>query len=146
MTHRPLFGTPRLAGDMGHLQEVATSPCDFLPPSETVAVFSDKDVLKGVDASNVLVLPGKRKKKTKAPPPSKKERKPLTKKERKVLQKVLDQKEKKSQVRLTVAGLHQLSRSGGWRGVCPSSLSLQRDCLVELPERREVVRVYPVTQ
>eukprot|EP00072_Mus_musculus_P059459 XP_011239139.1 PREDICTED: probable ATP-dependent RNA helicase DHX37 isoform X3 [Mus musculus] len=56
-----------------------------------------KDVLKGVDESNVLVLPGKRKKKTKAPPPSKKERKPLTKKERKVLQKVLEQKEKKSQ-------------------------------------------------
>ncbi|KAK7802339.1 hypothetical protein U0070_025291 [Myodes glareolus] len=62
------------------------------------AVFSDKDVLKGVDASNALVLPGKKKKKkAKVPPPSKKERKPLTKKERKVLQKVLEQKQKKSQ-------------------------------------------------
>lgn len=59
--------------------------------------LEDKDVLKGVDASNALVLPGRKKKKTKAPPPSKKERKPLTKKERKVLQKVLEQKEKKSQ-------------------------------------------------
>ena len=94
-----------------------------MPPSETVAVFSDKDVLKGVDASNALVLPGRRKKKTKAPPPSKKERKPLTKKERKVLQKVLEQKEKKSQVRLTVAALHltvaalhRLSRSGDGAG------------------------------
>lgn len=98
-----------------------------------MALLSDKDVLKGVDASNALVLPGKRKKKAKAPPPSKKVRKPLMKKERKVLQKVLEQKEKKSQVCLTVAGLHQLSRSGGWRGVHPSLLSLQQDCLVELP-------------
>lgn len=77
------------------------------------AVFSDKDVLKGVDASNALVLPGKKKKKAKAPPPSKKERKPLTKKERKVLQKVLEQKEKKSQVRLAVASLPQHCRSWG---------------------------------
>lgn len=76
------------------------------------AVFSDKDVLKGVDASNALVLPGKKKKKkAKVPPPSKKERKPLTKKERKVLQKVLEQKQKKSQVRLTVASLPQRCRS-----------------------------------
>ncbi|XP_012511413.1 PREDICTED: probable ATP-dependent RNA helicase DHX37, partial [Propithecus coquereli] len=56
-----------------------------------------KDTLKGVDASNALVLPGKKKKKTKAPPLSKKEKKPLTKKERKALQKILEQKEKKSQ-------------------------------------------------
>ncbi|XP_023576347.1 probable ATP-dependent RNA helicase DHX37 [Octodon degus] len=56
-----------------------------------------EDVLKGVDASNVLVLPGKKKKKSKAPPPSKKEKKPLTRKERKALQKILEQKEKKSQ-------------------------------------------------
>ncbi|XP_003461675.2 probable ATP-dependent RNA helicase DHX37 [Cavia porcellus] len=56
-----------------------------------------EDVLKGVDASNALVLPGKKKKKSKAPPPSKKEKKPLTKKERKALQKILEQKEKKSQ-------------------------------------------------
>lgn len=76
------------------------------------AVFSDKDVLKGVDASNALVLPGKKKKKeAKVPPPSKKERKPLTKKERKVLQKVLEQKQKKSQVRLAVANLPQRCRS-----------------------------------
>ncbi|XDB59287.1 hypothetical protein AB1E18_012686 [Capra hircus] len=58
--------------------------------------LEDKDTLKGVDASNALVLPGKKKKKTKAPPLSKKEKKPLTKKERKMLQRILDQKEKKS--------------------------------------------------
>lgn len=54
--------------------------------------------MKGVDASNALVLPGKRKRKTKAPPLPKAKR-PLTKKERKALQRVLEQKEKKSQVR-----------------------------------------------
>uniref|UniRef100_UPI004038EB74 putative ATP-dependent RNA helicase DHX37 n=1 Tax=Callospermophilus lateralis TaxID=76772 RepID=UPI004038EB74 len=59
--------------------------------------LEDKDTLKGVDASNALVLPGRKKKKTKAPPLSRKEKKPLTKKERKVLQKILEQKEKKSQ-------------------------------------------------
>ncbi|XP_069880986.1 probable ATP-dependent RNA helicase DHX37 [Dipodomys merriami] len=59
--------------------------------------LEDKDTLKGVDASNALVLPGRKKKKTKAPPLSKKEKKPLTKKEKKALQRVLEQKEKKSQ-------------------------------------------------
>ncbi|XP_016058614.1 PREDICTED: probable ATP-dependent RNA helicase DHX37 [Miniopterus natalensis] len=59
-------------------------------------VFSDRDTLKGFDASNALVLPGKKKKKTKAPPLPKKKR-PLTKKERKALQKILEQKEKKTQ-------------------------------------------------
>ncbi|XP_022372928.1 probable ATP-dependent RNA helicase DHX37 isoform X1 [Enhydra lutris kenyoni] len=59
--------------------------------------LEDKDTLKGVDGSNALVLPGKKKKKPKAPPLSKKEKKPLTKKERKMLQKILEQKEKKSQ-------------------------------------------------
>ncbi|XP_045152666.1 probable ATP-dependent RNA helicase DHX37 [Echinops telfairi] len=56
----------------------------------------DKETLKGVDASNALVLPGRKKKKAKAPPLAKK-KKPLTKKEKKTLQKILEQKEKKSQ-------------------------------------------------
>ncbi|KAG3279192.1 DEAH-box helicase 37 [Ictidomys tridecemlineatus] len=66
------------------------------PPAVQLEL-EDKDTLKGVDASNALVLPGRKKKKTKAPPLSRKEKKPLTKKERKVLQKILEQKEKKSQ-------------------------------------------------
>jgi hypothetical protein len=71
--------------------------------------------LKGVDASNALVLPGRKKRKTKAPPLSKKEKKPLTKKERKVLQKVLEQKEKKSQVwdcAVEHSGVRECSVSG----------------------------------
>uniref|UniRef100_A0A2K5ELB2 Activating signal cointegrator 1 complex subunit 3 n=1 Tax=Aotus nancymaae TaxID=37293 RepID=A0A2K5ELB2_AOTNA len=68
-------------------------------PSEPPLVqleLEEKDTLK-VDESNPLVLPGKKKKKTKAPPLSQKQKQPLTKKERKVLQKILEQKEKKSQ-------------------------------------------------
>lgn len=77
--------------------------------------------MKGVDESNVLVLPGKKKKKTKAPPLPKK-RKPLTKKERKVLQKILEQKEKKSQVCPLCQCLHCTRPSSvGDRGGGPES-------------------------
>ncbi|XP_014718081.2 probable ATP-dependent RNA helicase DHX37 isoform X2 [Equus asinus] len=81
----------------GRLQ-AAPSPSKGPPEPPPVRLeLEDQGTLKGVDASNALVLPGRRKKKTKAPPLSKKEKKPLTRKERKVLQKVLEQKEKKSQ-------------------------------------------------
>uniref|UniRef100_A0A5F7ZSN1 DEAH-box helicase 37 n=1 Tax=Macaca mulatta TaxID=9544 RepID=A0A5F7ZSN1_MACMU len=79
-------------------QQAGPGPSKGSPEPPPVQLeLEDKDTLKGVDASNALVLPGKKKKKTKAPPLSKKEKKPLTKKERKVLQKILEQKEKKSQ-------------------------------------------------
>lgn len=78
-------------------QQAAPGPSKGAPEPPPVRLeIEDKGTLKGVDESNVLVLPGKKKKKTKAPPLPKK-RKPLTKKERKVLQKILEQKEKKSQ-------------------------------------------------
>lgn len=84
-----------------------------------MCVFPDQGTLKGVDASNALVLPGKKKKKPKAPPLAKKEKKPLTKKERKMLQKILDQKEKKSQVSLLWQGLRPAPQTAeGW-GLCP---------------------------
>ncbi|XP_011844282.1 PREDICTED: probable ATP-dependent RNA helicase DHX37 [Mandrillus leucophaeus] len=86
-------------------QQAGPGPSKGSPEPPPVQLeLEDKDTLKGVDASNALVLPGKKKKKTKAPPLSKKEKKPLTKKERKVLQKILEQKEKKSQVRPTWTG------------------------------------------
>lgn len=79
-------------------QQAAPGPSKGPPEPPPVRLeLEDKGTLKGVDASNALVLPGKKKKKTKAPPLSKKEKKPLTKKERKMLQRILDQKEKKSQ-------------------------------------------------
>ncbi|XP_037016970.2 probable ATP-dependent RNA helicase DHX37 isoform X1 [Artibeus jamaicensis] len=78
-------------------QQAAPGPSQGPPePPPVLLELEDRGTLKGVDASNALVLPGKKKKKTKAPPPSKK-KKPLTKKERKMLQKILEQKEKKSQ-------------------------------------------------
>ncbi|XP_004690689.1 PREDICTED: probable ATP-dependent RNA helicase DHX37 [Condylura cristata] len=79
-------------------QQVTPGPSKGPPEPPPVRLeLKDEATLKGVDASNALVLPGKKKKKIKAPPLSKKEKKPLTKKERKVLQKILEQKEKKSQ-------------------------------------------------
>uniref|UniRef100_A0A5F8HC59 DEAH-box helicase 37 n=1 Tax=Monodelphis domestica TaxID=13616 RepID=A0A5F8HC59_MONDO len=60
-------------------------------------MLPDRDLLKGVDESNALVLPGRREKKKKPIPTTKKEKKPLTKKEKKLLQKVLEQKRKKSE-------------------------------------------------
>lgn len=54
-------------------------------------------MLKGVDESNTLVLPGTKAKKKKVEQPVPK-KKPLTKKQRKNLQKVLEQKEKKAHV------------------------------------------------
>ncbi|KAM9393778.1 putative ATP-dependent RNA helicase DHX37 [Pholidichthys leucotaenia] len=64
---------------------------------EIVVELPDLDRLKGVDESNALVLPAskEKKKKTALTPISKK--KPLTKKQRKELQKVLERKEKKAQ-------------------------------------------------
>ncbi|XP_037672932.1 probable ATP-dependent RNA helicase DHX37 isoform X2 [Choloepus didactylus] len=79
-------------------QQAAPGPSKGGPDPPPVRLeLEGKGTLKGVDASNALVLPGKKKKKARAPPLSKKEKKPLTKKERKMLQKVLEQKEKKSQ-------------------------------------------------
>uniref|UniRef100_G1SUG5 DEAH-box helicase 37 n=1 Tax=Oryctolagus cuniculus TaxID=9986 RepID=G1SUG5_RABIT len=78
-------------------QQAAPGPSKSAPEPPPVRLeLEDKDTLKGVDASNALVLPGRKKKKTRAPPP-RKERKPLSRKERKALQRVLEQKEKKSQ-------------------------------------------------
>uniref|UniRef100_A0A673VE54 DEAH-box helicase 37 n=1 Tax=Suricata suricatta TaxID=37032 RepID=A0A673VE54_SURSU len=79
-------------------QQATPGPSKGPPePPPVLLELEDQGTLKGVDASNALVLPGKKKKKPKAPPLAKKEKKPLTKKERKMLQKILDQKEKKSQ-------------------------------------------------
>lgn len=62
-------------------------------------LLSEGDSLKGVDESNALVLPATKPKKTKKIQERSGPKKlPLTKKQKKLLQKVLEQKEKKSQV------------------------------------------------
>lgn len=59
---------------------------------------SDGATLKGIDESNALVLPAKKAKKKKIPRVEQQRKKPLSKKQKKNLQKVLEQKEKKKQV------------------------------------------------
>lgn len=59
---------------------------------------SDGYNLKGVDESNALVLPATRAKKTKGVEKPVPKKQPLTKKQRKQLQKVLELKEKKAHV------------------------------------------------
>ncbi|KAM9475673.1 putative ATP-dependent RNA helicase DHX37 [Clarias gariepinus] len=63
--------------------------------SEVLLELDKSTSLKGVDESNTLVLPGTKVKKTKVEKPVPKKR-VLTKKQRKNLQKVLEQKEKKA--------------------------------------------------
>uniref|UniRef100_A0A452H4J1 Uncharacterized protein n=1 Tax=Gopherus agassizii TaxID=38772 RepID=A0A452H4J1_9SAUR len=68
------------------------------PAPELVQLeLGDEAKLKGVDGSNALVLPGKKTKKKKVACVTQREKKPLSKKQRKILQKVLEQKEKKNQ-------------------------------------------------
>lgn len=59
---------------------------------------SDGSKLKGVDESNALVLPANKSKKKTALLTRASTKKPLTKKQKKELQKVLERKEKKAQV------------------------------------------------
>lgn len=59
---------------------------------------SDGSKLKGVDESNALVLPANKSKKKTASLTRASKKKPLTKKQKKELQKVLERKEKKAQV------------------------------------------------
>ena len=60
---------------------------------------SDGARLKGVDESNALVLPANKAKKKKVSVTTFSTKKPLTKKQKKELEKVLERKEKKAQVR-----------------------------------------------
>ncbi|KAM3611065.1 uncharacterized protein V6R79_012970 [Siganus canaliculatus] len=80
----------------GRQQNDPQQPASAEKP-DIVVELTDEDKLKGVDESNALVLPAiKAKKKKILLAPSSKKR-PLTKKQRKELQKVLERKEKKAQ-------------------------------------------------
>ncbi|NXQ26153.1 DHX37 helicase, partial [Alaudala cheleensis] len=71
----------------------------------------DGATLKGIDASNALVLPAKKAKKRKAVSVEKQHKKPLSKKQKKNLQKVLEQKEKKSQRAELLSKLNEVQAS-----------------------------------
>ncbi|KFO72352.1 putative ATP-dependent RNA helicase DHX37, partial [Cuculus canorus] len=73
--------------------------------------LSDEATLKGIDGSNALVLPAKRAKKKKVACVAQKQKKPLSKKQKKILQKVLEQKEKKKQRAELLSKLNEVQAS-----------------------------------
>lgn len=73
--------------------------CLYLEECIICNLSSDGGRLKGVDESNALVLPASKAQKKKASVTPVSSKRPLTKKQRKELQKVLERKEKKAQVR-----------------------------------------------
>lgn len=67
--------------------------------------------LKGVDESNPLVLPSKKSKQKQIAESAPRKKKPLTRKQKKVLQKILEQKEKKSQRAEILSKLNEVQAS-----------------------------------
>ncbi|XP_021268162.1 probable ATP-dependent RNA helicase DHX37 isoform X2 [Numida meleagris] len=105
-----LLHVGRAAADMGRARRRhnwrARAGCgaEQLPPSgaepaglQLQLELGDGTPLKGVDGSNALVLPAKKEKKKRAPSVVQQRKKPLSRKQKKNLQKVLEQKEKKKQ-------------------------------------------------
>uniref|UniRef100_A0A4W6BZ35 Activating signal cointegrator 1 complex subunit 3 n=1 Tax=Lates calcarifer TaxID=8187 RepID=A0A4W6BZ35_LATCA len=80
----------------GRQQSDSQKPADE-GKTEVVVELQDGARLKGVDESNALVLPANKAKKKKASATPVSTKKPLTKKQRRELQKVLERKEKKAQ-------------------------------------------------
>ncbi|XP_068557378.1 probable ATP-dependent RNA helicase DHX37 [Anas acuta] len=73
--------------------------------------LGDEAKLKGVDESNALVLPAKKAKPKKAPSAVHHQKKPLSKKQKKNLQKILEQKEKKRQRAELLSKLNEVQAS-----------------------------------
>ncbi|XP_068166468.1 probable ATP-dependent RNA helicase DHX37 [Antennarius striatus] len=80
----------------GRQQSNPQQPADK-EKTDVVVELQDEGRLKGVDESNALVLPAKKARKSKPSVTPVSAKKPLTKKQRKELQKVLERKEKKAQ-------------------------------------------------
>uniref|UniRef100_A0A8C3PDY9 DEAH-box helicase 37 n=1 Tax=Chrysemys picta bellii TaxID=8478 RepID=A0A8C3PDY9_CHRPI len=93
----------RLPGSPGGLQPPAPEPVQL--------ELGDEAKLKGVDESNALVLPAKKTKTKKVACDTQREKKPLSKKQRKILQKVLEQKEKKNQRAELLSKLNEVQAS-----------------------------------
>lgn len=78
-------------------QQSEAQPAADKVKTDIVVELQDVARLKGVDESNALVLPSNKAKKKKVTLTNVSSKKPLTKKQRKELQKVLERKEKKAQ-------------------------------------------------
>uniref|UniRef100_A0A8C3V8R4 Activating signal cointegrator 1 complex subunit 3 n=1 Tax=Catharus ustulatus TaxID=91951 RepID=A0A8C3V8R4_CATUS len=80
-------------------------------PLELPLELGDGATLKGIDESNALVLPAKKAKQKKIPRVEQQQKKPLSKKQKKNLQKVLEQKEKKKQRAELLSKLNEVQAS-----------------------------------
>ncbi|NXE72018.1 DHX37 helicase, partial [Cochlearius cochlearius] len=80
-------------------------------PLELPLELGDEATLKGIDGSNALVLPAKKAKKKKVALVVQQRKKPLSKKQKKNLQKVLEQKEKKKQRAELLSKLNEVQAS-----------------------------------
>ncbi|XP_074777587.1 putative ATP-dependent RNA helicase DHX37 isoform X2 [Athene noctua] len=87
------------------------APPPAAEPLELPLELGDEATLKGIDASNALVLPAKKAKKKKVARVVQQQKKPLSKKQKKNLQKVLEQKEKKKQRAELLSKLNEVQAS-----------------------------------
>ncbi|KAK2522757.1 hypothetical protein Q9233_010116 [Columba guinea] len=93
------------------LQHSPGQPPPAAPPLELPLELGDEAKLKGIDGSNALVLPATKAKKKKVACVVQKQKKPLSKKQKKNLQKVLEQKEKKKQRAELLSKLNEVQAS-----------------------------------
>ncbi|XP_068013534.1 probable ATP-dependent RNA helicase DHX37 [Melanerpes formicivorus] len=93
------------------LQQGAAEPPPAAEPLELPLELGDEATLKGIDESNALVLPAKKAKKKKAVCVVQRPKKPLSKKQKKNLQKILEQKEKKKERAELLSKLNEVQAS-----------------------------------
>ncbi|RMC05725.1 hypothetical protein DUI87_17268 [Hirundo rustica rustica] len=87
------------------------APPPAAEPLELPLELGDGATLKGIDESNALVLPAKKAKKKKVSHVVQQQKKPLSKKQKRNLQKVLEQKEKKKQRAELLSKLNEVQAS-----------------------------------
>ncbi|XP_054248627.1 probable ATP-dependent RNA helicase DHX37 [Indicator indicator] len=93
------------------LQQGTTEPPPTAEPLELPLELGDGATLKGIDDSNALVLPAKKAKKKKVACVVQHPKKPLSKKQKKNLQKILEQKEKKKERAELLSKLNEVQAS-----------------------------------
>ncbi|NWV00927.1 DHX37 helicase, partial [Upupa epops] len=93
------------------LPQGPAQPSPASEPLELPLELGDGAVLKGIDASNALVLPARKAKKEKVTSVVQRQKKPLSKKQKKNLQKILEQKEKKKERAELLSKLNEVQAS-----------------------------------
>ncbi|NXT24503.1 DHX37 helicase, partial [Syrrhaptes paradoxus] len=93
------------------LPQGSAQPAPAAEPLELPLELGGEATLKGIDESNALVLPAKKAKKKKVACVVQRQKKPLSKKQKKNLQKILEQKEKKKQRAELLSKLNEVQAS-----------------------------------